>query len=254
MNRFSLAAIMLSVAIAAGCRSPQPPPTEQQPPATEQQLPGATAPAGETAGTRPGQAPAATPEPPAALAPPPEPKPAPPEYREITVPAGTTISAVLETGVASNTSSVEDSVRASVASAVVVDGLTAIPANAALSGSVTEAVRSAKVKGRARVAFRFTGVELAGGEGARIQTATIAREAEATKKQDAKKIGIGAAAGAVIGGIAGGGDGAAAGAAIGGGAGTVGVLATRGKEISVPAGTRLQVKLTSPLTVRVRVR
>lgn len=192
--------------------------------------------------------------PPAAVAVPPEPQPAPPEYREITLPAGTTISAVLETAVASDTSSVEDPVRASVTSAVVVDGLTAIPENATLSGTVTEAVRSAKVKGRARVAFRFTGVELADREDATIRTATIAREAASTKKEDAKKIGIGAGAGAIIGAIAGGGDGAAAGAAIGGGAGTVGVLATRGKEISVPAGTRLKVTLTSPLTVRVRVR
>jgi hypothetical protein len=60
-------------------------------------------------------------------------------------------------------------------------------------------------------------------------------------------------AGAVIGGIIGGGSGAAKGAAIGGGAGAGAVLATRGDEVRLPAGTVLSVKLTTPLTVRIPV-
>ena len=78
------------------------------------------------------------------------------------------------------------------------------------------------------------------------------REAAATKKQDAAKIGGGAAGGAVIGAILGGGSGAAKGAAVGGAGGTGVVLATRGKEVSVPAGTNLIVRLQTPITVRVR--
>ena len=39
-----------------------------------------------------------------------------------------------------------------------------------------------------------------------------------------------------------------------GGAGTGVVLSTRGKEVSLPAGTSVSVKLTEPVTVRVRVR
>jgi hypothetical protein len=111
------------------------------------------------------------------------------------------------------------------------------------------------VKGRARIAFRFNQIDLPGAGGREaISTATIARTAPATKKQDAAKIGAGAAGGAIVGGIVGGGDGAAKGAAIGGGAGTGVVLATRGKEVSLPAGTPLSVKLTAPLTVRVNRR
>ena len=56
----------------------------------------------------------------------------------------------------------------------------------------------------------------------------------------------------MIGAILGGGGGAAKGAAIGGAAGTGVVLGTRGKEVSVPAGTNLVVRLRSPITVRVR--
>ena len=44
-----------------------------------------------------------------------------------------------------------------------------------------------------------------------MRTDTVSRMAQATKKQDAAKIGGGAAGGAIIGGILGGGDGAAKG-------------------------------------------
>jgi hypothetical protein len=55
----------------------------------------------------------------------------------------------------------------------------------------------------------------------------------------------------VIGGIIGGGGGATKGAANGGAAGTGAVLATRGEEVRLGAGTPVSVKLTAPLTVRV---
>ncbi|MBI2223273.1 MAG: hypothetical protein HYU53_18950 [Acidobacteria bacterium] len=173
-----------------------------------------------------------------------------PEYRELTLPAGTVLPVELQTTVASDASDIEDPVRATVRRAVVVDGVEAIPAGSGLSGVVTDATRSGRVKGRARVAFRFNSLE-ARDERHDVRTGVIARRAPATKKQDAAKIAVGAGAGAVIGGIAGGGDGAAKGAAIGGAGGTGVVLATRGKEVRVPAGTSLNVRLTAPITIRV---
>jgi hypothetical protein len=182
------------------------------------------------------------------------PAPAPPAFREVTVPAGTVLPIELSTTVGSATSQVEDQVRGTIRKAVIVDGIEAIPAGSTVSGVVTEADRSGRVKGLARVAFRFSSLDVKGDvERVTIRTNTIAREAEATKKKDAAKIGGGAAAGAVIGGILGGGGGAAKGAAIGGAAGTGVVLSTRGKEITVPAGTTVSTKLTEPVTVRVPV-
>ena len=58
---------------------------------------------------------------------------------------------------------------------------------------------------------------------------------------------IGAVAGALVGGK----KGAAIGGAAGGGAGTAVVLSTRGKEVHLPRGSRLTVRLSAPLTVRV---
>jgi hypothetical protein len=175
-----------------------------------------------------------------------------PEFVEVTIPAGTTLSATLATGVASDTSKVEDPVRATLRSPVSAEGHQALPAGTALVGHVTSAERSAKVKGRASIAFRFNTIDLPG-EGGRqpITTETISRLAPATKKKDATKIGVGAGAGAAIGAIVGGGSGAAKGAAIGGAAGTGAVLATRGEEVRLASGTPVSVKLTAPLTVHV---
>ena len=182
------------------------------------------------------------------------PAPAVPEYREVTLPAGTVLPVELTTAVASDSSHVEDAVRGKLRRAVTVQGVQAFPAGTVVSGVVTAAERSARVKGRARVAFRFTAIDPPGdAERLSMRTDTVSRMAAATKKQDAAKIGGGAAGGAIIGGIIGGGDGAAKGAAIGGAAGTGVVLSTRGKEIRLAPGTPVSIRLASPLTVRVRV-
>ena len=118
-----------------------------------------------------------------------------------------------------------------------------------MHGTVTEAKGAGRVKGRARLGFHFTSLR-AGKERYEIQTAPIALEAEATKKEDAKKIGIGAGIGAAVGAIAGGASGAAKGAAIGAGGGTGVVLATKGKEVRLGAGANVTARLTAPLMIQ----
>jgi outer membrane lipoprotein SlyB len=107
------------------------------------------------------------------------------------------------------------------------------------------------VKGRARIGVRFNTLRVDGAR-YRVQTASINRVAPGTKKDDAVKIGIGAGAGAVVGAIAGGKKGAAIGSAVGGGGGTGVVLATRGREVSLPRGTTVTTRLTEPLTIHLR--
>jgi hypothetical protein len=177
----------------------------------------------------------------------PAPPPAPVQ-REVTIPAGTVLRLDLTTPLDSETSKVEDTVRATLRDVVKVGRDTVLPVGTQVSGAVTEAKGSGRVKGRARLAFRFTSLHL-GKERYTIQTAPIAREAEATKKEDAKKIGIGAGIGAAIGAIAGGGSGAAKGAAIGGAGGTGVLLATKGKEVRLAAGAHLSTKLAGPVSV-----
>jgi len=173
--------------------------------------------------------------------------------REMTIPAGTELPIVLDTSVGSKTSRVEQAVRAHLSRAITIDGRSVLPEGSTVNGVVTDATPSGKVKGRAHLAVRFDSVTPRGSdERYRIETASVGRTAPATKKKDAVKIGAPAAGGAIIGGIIGGGKGAAIGAAAGGGAGTAVVLTTSGKEVSLPAGSVLRLRLTSPLTVRLR--
>ena len=139
------------------------------------------------------------------------------------------------------------------ATAVTVDGQEVLPAGTEVAGHVTEAERAGRVKGRARLAFRFTSLRH-DDERMSLRTEPIVQEAEATKGEDATKIGIGAGAGAVIGAVVGGKSGAAKGAVIGGAAGTGVVVATRGKEVRLEPGTDIPVRLAAPLSIRVPVR
>jgi hypothetical protein len=172
------------------------------------------------------------------------------EWRDLTLPAGTALPLELLTALSSETAQVETAVRARLRQALSVDGRTVLPAGAILHGNVTDVERPGRVQGRARLAFRFNEVEIDGGR-EELRTNVLAFEGEQTKGEDATKIGAGAVGGAIIGGILGGGDGAAKGAAIGGAAGTGAVLATRGRDLELAAGTDLSGSLAQPLTVRV---
>ena len=171
----------------------------------------------------------------------------------MTVPAGTALPLELLTAVSSETAQVETPVRARLRQAVVVDDYTALPAGTVLHGNVTDVDRAGRVRGRSRLAFRFTEAELDGGR-EELRTNAVSFEGEATKGEDATKVGAGAVGGAIIGGILGGGYGAAKGAAIGGAAGTGVVLATRGREVALAAGADIAATLASAFTVRAPAR
>jgi hypothetical protein len=176
-----------------------------------------------------------------------------PAFREVTIPAGTRLPIVLDSSVGSDTSRVEEAVHAHLSQPIVVHGLTALPAGSRVSGVVTDATRSGKVKGLAHVAVRFNAVTPKGdGDRYTFRAGSIGRTAEATKKRDAMEIGIPAAGGAVVGGLLGGKKGAVIGGAAGGGAGTAVVMNQRGKEVRIGKGAALTLKLTEPLTVRIR--
>jgi len=170
--------------------------------------------------------------------------------RQVLVPAGTAFEARLDTTIASQTSRVEDPVRATLTAPLVIDGATVAPAGSELLGTVTSARESGRVKGRAELGIRFEQLR-AGTVTYDIQTSPLRWVAAATKGEDAAKVGIGAAVGAVVGGVTGGGKGAAVGSAVGAGGGSAVVLATKGDEIEVGAGSPLRVELTTRLTATV---
>ena len=171
--------------------------------------------------------------------------------RTVTIPDNTVLDVTLNTAHSSEDSRVEERVNGTLASPVVIDNLTVIPAGARLTGHLTNVKDSGEVKGRAELGLRFTRLQT-GSVTYDIETKPMSWVAESTKKEDAVKIGAGAAAGAVIGAITGGKKGAAIGSAIGAGGGTAVVLATEGQDIRLAAGRKLKVSLTNPLTIRTR--
>ena len=172
-------------------------------------------------------------------------------YTEVTIPSGTALRLSLASSVGSDTSNVEQPVRATLRSPVSVDGQVVLAQGSEVTGIVTDAKGAGRVKGRARIAMRFSGLR-SNGESYDIKTSGFAQDAAATKKKDAVKIAIGAGAGAALGAILGGGGGAAKGAAIGGAGGTGVVLATKGNEVRLGPGAAITTRLTAPLTVRIR--
>lgn len=222
---------------------------EATPPATE----AAPAPPQETRPAPAAQRSEAYAPPAAAQAPAPAPRPEeaptpaltsnpPPEPRVLA--AGTVLPLVLGSTVASNTSQVGDRVLATLAEDVSEDGRVLLSAGTEVLGRVTVAKQSGRVKGRARLVMEFDEVR-DGGSSYRIEASPVDVTAESSKGKDAKIAGGAAAAGAVIGAITGGGKGALKGTAIGGAAGGAAVLATRGVEVELDAGTQVTVKLTS---------
>lgn len=170
-------------------------------------------------------------------------------FREYTVPEGTELPLKLETTVSSATSHEGDPVSASVTRAITIDDAKVIPAGSQLHGVVTSAVPSGKIKGRARLSVKFRSMTAAGDSYS--IAAGFSGVAPATKQQDAQKIGIPAAGGAIIGAILGGKKGAAAGAAIGGGAGTAVVMSTSGDEVTISRGSMTSVRLDKAVDVKV---
>ena len=124
-----------------------------------------------------------------------------------------------------------------------------LPRDSAAKGRVVSVKRSGKVKGRAEMEVEFNAIEL-NGRTYDIDATDVAQTATSDKGRDAKVIGGAAGAGAIIGGIAGGGSGALKGVLIGGAAGTGGVLLTRGKEVVFEQGSRHRVKLEKGLRLR----
>jgi len=267
MKTHWIAAAVLSSTLAIACAgsgenvassTPEPAPAAEQSPALAPPAPSSTPQSARPQSAPVSPAPRPRPAPTAAAAAPVRSEaprattPPKPRFREVSAPSGTELTLELTTPLSTETAQIEAPVTARLRRSVVVDGLTVFPVGSVFYGNVTEVERAGRVRGRSHLAFRFTEVEIAG-QRDQARTNVVSFEGEATKSEDATKVGAGAGIGAVIGGIVGGGSGAAKGAAIGAAAGTGTVLATRGRDVVLPAGSEIAATLSSPFEVRVEV-
>jgi hypothetical protein len=167
----------------------------------------------------------------------------------VTVAEGTLLPVRLAESLSTEKIKEGDSFTATLDKALTVDGLVVAERGARVEGRVVEAVEAGRVRGVALLSIRLVRMQTSDGQRVEIQTDAFRKEGETTRRDDAVKVGGGAGIGAAIGAIAGGGKGAAIGAAIGGAAGAGTAAATRGKPVILPVETRIDFRISRPVTL-----
>ena len=160
----------------------------------------------------------------------------------VEIPVGTEIDVRLQNALNSGTNQVEDRFEATTLVDVGVNSRVVIPAGSLMRGVITQVEPATRTNRTARMTVSFDQVTVNGQAYAIRGTVSQAIEGSGIKGETAR-IGTGAGVGAVIGGLLGGFKGAMAGILIGGG-GTI--AATEGKEVQLPQGSVLRVRLDSP--------
>ena len=163
------------------------------------------------------------------------------------IPVGTEFDVRLANSLSSKTSQVEDRFEATTMVDLRDDrGRVLVPAGSTMRGVVSSVNKATRTDRKGSMTVAFDRVTINGRAYPMRATVTQALESEGIMGEK-EKIGIGAGAGAILGAILGGAKGALAGILIGGG-GTI--AATEGKDVDLPVGTVLRVRLDSALALQ----
>jgi hypothetical protein len=171
-----------------------------------------------------------------------------PTGSQVEVPSGTEMDVRLTNSLNSGTAQVEDRFEGTTLVDLTLNARTVIPAGAVMRGVVTSVEPATRTNRTAKMTVSFDQVTVNGRAYPIRGTVTQAIQGEGIKGETGR-IATGAGAGAILGGILGGVKGAVLGAVIGGGGITA---ATEGKEIDLPQGTVLRVRLDSPVSIQPR--
>ena len=182
---------------------------------------------------------AASPAPAAAAAP----RPAAPSAD---LPVGAEFDVRLQAALNSSTAAVEDRFEGTTIADLRSGDRIVVPAGSLVRGVVSSVTKAGRLERKGTMTVVFDQITVAGRAHPIRATVTQTIESEGMKS-DAGKIGVGAGVGAILGGLLGGTKGAIAGILVGGG-GTI--AASEGKDVSLPPGTILRVRLDTALNVR----
>jgi hypothetical protein len=163
------------------------------------------------------------------------------------IPAATAFSVTFDAPLGSDTSRLEEDVSATLIAPVIVGGTRIVPAGAVMRGRVIEATPAKDAGGRGRLAIRFHTLAI-GSRTSPLDGPTAMLVAQVFTREDKRKVGIGAAAGAVLGGIVSRtkkavGIGAAAGAG-----GTAAAVGAR-NELRLARGAKVRLQFTQAVVV-----
>lgn len=181
------------------------------------------------------------------------------ETRTVSLPAGSTFEVELATRIHTGESNVGDKIEGKLIQPLKSeDGSTIAPAGALIHGEIAELTRASRSRAeedRASVKLAFTSVETVAGEKTLAATVTNVESLKAgsTTKRDALVIAGSAAAGAILGKVAGHDTkdamiGGLAGAVVGTGV----VMAQKGHELEIPAGSKVSLRSDQPITIVAR--
>jgi hypothetical protein len=162
------------------------------------------------------------------------------------IPEGQEIDVRLTRELSSDNAQVEDRFEATTVVDLYRGNDVLIPAGSMLRGVVSSVNRASRTDRKGQLTVAFDQITINGRDYPMRGTVTQALESEGIRGE-AGRIGAGSAVGAIIGGIMGGVKGALLGVLIGGG-GTI--AATEGKDVTLPPGTILRVRLDSPPNIR----
>jgi hypothetical protein len=202
---------------------------------------------------------AATPDTQAQPVPPPAPQPVlphtppPPQPRQIAVSANSTLTVRMIDGVDSSVNNAGEIFHASLESPLVVDNDVVVPRGADIYVRLVSASSPGRMKGKSELHLELVKMEFQG-RSYPLESSTYSVTGSSRGKNTAAKVGGGAALGAIIGALAGGGKGAGIGAGVGAAGGAIYQGATKGKQIKIPAETKLDFELEQPVTVTVMPR
>lgn len=176
------------------------------------------------------------------------------------IPSGTTFDVVFESGISSGSLDKDDRLTATLPQDFVYNGKVVAPAGSMVSGSVSDSKSAGYAYGSGSMAIQFDEIEPTNGEPFKISTETIVVTGKSSRaKNMTRDVLIGTGMG-ILGGMLGflltGGAGSedfVRAIAIGGGIGTVAGGAkgamTRGDDVKIPDGTKIQLKLTQPINI-----
>ena len=161
------------------------------------------------------------------------------------IPEGAQVEIRMIDSVSSETAREGDRFQATLEQAIVANGRTLYPKGADVTGTITLAHRSGRLSDPGELELVLNSIST-GGRSYPISTQPWSIKGESHTKSNVSKIGGGAALGAVIGAIAGGGKGAAIGAGVGAAAGTGAAAATGKKDAMIESEALLTFVTLAP--------
>jgi hypothetical protein len=163
-----------------------------------------------------------------------------------TIPTGQELDVRLQNSLSSESATVEQRFEATTAVDLTQNGRVLVPAGSTVRGVVSGVKKAGRIDRSGSLTLSFDQMVVNGREVPIRATATQVFESGGIR-EEAGTAGVGAGVGGIIGGVIGGLKGAILGAVIGAGGA---IAATDGKDITLPAGAIIRVRLDSAASVR----